>query len=221
MFNKVLVAEDMDDIFKGIFSVLSDLNVKSIDQVQYCDDAYLKVKKAIKDQCPYNLLITDLSFKEDYRKQKLTSGEALIKVLKEEHPELKIIAYSVEDRLQKVRKLMNEYKINAYVCKGRRGLMELSDAIRAVSIKKHYVSPLVENALNPTLSLEIDDYDIALLILLSKGFSQNEISANFSKKNMSPSSLSSIEKHINTLRSHFKAKNVIHLVSIVKDLGLI
>ncbi len=221
MFNKVLIAEDMDDINKGVVSTLSGLNIIDIDQVQYCDDAYLKVKKAIRDKSPYDLLITDLSFKEDYRKQKFTSGEELIKVLKEEHPELKIIAYSVENRLQKVRKLMNGYKIDAYVCKGRKGLIDLSAAIRSVSIKKKYLSPLVENALNPKLDLEIDDYDIELLNLLSNGLSQSEISKDFSKKNITPSSLSSIEKHINTLRSHFKAKNVIHLVSIVKDIGLI
>ena len=43
MFKKVLVAEDMDDINRGIFNTLVDLGVDQIDQVQYCDDAYLKI----------------------------------------------------------------------------------------------------------------------------------------------------------------------------------
>lgn len=221
MFKKVLVAEDMDDINKGVLSILTDLNIKDIGQVQYCDDAYLKIKKAVRDKFPFELLITDLSFKADHRKQKYPSGEDLIKVLKIEHPNLKIITYSIEDRLQKVRRLVNKYKIDAYVCKGRRGLVELSDAVRSVADNKQYLSPLVQNALNPKLDLEIVDFDIELLKLLSKGFTQGEISSHFKNRNVSPSSLRAIEKHISTLRTQFKANNTIHLVAIVKDLGLI
>ena len=221
MFKKVLVAEDMDDINKGVLSILVKLSIDRIDQVQYCDDAYLKVKKAISDQSPYDLLITDLSFKADHRKQKLSSGEALIEVLKKEHPNLKIIAYSIEDRLQKVRRLINTHHIEAYVCKGRKGLVELTEAVNAVVNHQQYVSPLVENALNSTINLEIKDYDIELLKQLSNGLSQHEISKYFRDNNISPSSLSSIEKNLNTLRTQFNANNMIHLVSIVKDLGLI
>lgn len=221
MFTKVLVAEDMDDINRGIFNTLTDLGVGQIDQVQYCDDAYLKFKKAHMDQAPYELLITDLSFKSDYREQQFSSGEDLIKKLKEESPALRVIVYSVEDRLQKVRMLINDFDINAYVCKGRRGLVELSKAIHGTMNNKLYLSPEVQNALNPNNELEIDEYDINLLKQLSLGLSQDEISTLFSKQNISPSSLSSIEKRLNKLRIQFKANNATHLVAIVKDLGII
>ena len=69
--------------------------------------------------------------------------------------------------------------------------------------------------------LEIEDYDIKLIKFLSKGLSQDEISAHLKTNNISPSSLSSIEKRLNKLRIQFKANNAIHLVAIVKDLGLI
>ena len=65
------------------------------------------------------------------------------------------------------------------------------------------------------------DYDIELLKLLSIGLSQDEISSNFKQKNISPNSLSSIEKKINKLKLYFNAQNAIHLVSITKDTGLI
>lgn len=221
MFDKVLVAEDMDAINKGVLSILSELNIKNIEQVQYCDDAYLKIKKADKDNSPFELLITDLSFVADYRKQKYTSGEELIEVLYKENPNLKIIAYSVEDRIQKVRRLVNKYNISAYVCKGRRGLHELSDAVNSVTNNERYLSPAVQNALSPKTELEIKDFDIELLNLLSKGLTQNEISLNFKKNNLAPNSLRAIEKHLNTLRTQFEANNAIHLVAIVKDLGLI
>ena len=84
-----------------------------------------------------------------------------------------------------------------------------------------YLSPLVQQALSPKTDLEIDDYDIELVHLLSNGLSQEEISISLKKKNISPCSLSSIEKRLNKLRIQFKANNAIHLVAIVKDLGLI
>ncbi|MFC4721576.1 response regulator [Geojedonia litorea] len=221
MFTKVLVAEDMDDINKGIYNALTDLGVAKIHQVQYCDDAYLKFKKAKLEQEPYQLLITDMSFKTDHRQQQLTTGEALIKKLRDEDPNLKVLVYSIEDRLQKVRMLVNQQHINAYVCKGRRGLTELVNAVSAIANDQRYLSPEVKNALNPNNDLEIDEYDIQLLTQLAQGLSQDEISHLFSKNNITPSSLSSIEKRLNKLRIQFKANNAIHLVAIAKDLGLI
>lgn len=221
MFKKVLVAEDMDDINKGVVSTLSELNIENIHHVQYCDDALLKIKKGLQDQNPFELLITDLSFKTDYRKQKYPSGEALINIIKEEHSNLKIIVYSVEDRLPKVRSLIDKFNINAYVCKGRRGLKELSKAIEMVYDGKQYLSPQVGNAMRPQIDLEIDDFDILLMQKLSDGLSQEEICTYFKKNKITPNSLSSIEKRLNRLKIQFKANNVTHLVAKVKDLGLI
>lgn len=221
MFTKVLVSDDLGSINQGILTVLETLQVKEFRQVYYCDDAYIQIKKGIRDQEPYQMLITDLSFKPDHREQRFSGGEALIQRLRAEVPELKIIVYSIEDRLQKVRSLMQNERVDAYVCKGRRGLIELSKAIHQVYNNKTYLSPQVEQALRPKADLEIDDYDIELLKQLSNGLSQEEISHVFKSHQISPSSLSSIEKHLNKLRIQFKANNAIHLVSIAKDLGLI
>ncbi|CAN0602441.1 unnamed protein product, partial [Ectocarpus sp. 12 AP-2014] len=105
MFKKVLIAEDMEDINKGVFSLLTELGVSQIDQVQYCDDAYLKIKRADLDSVPFDLVISDLSFKVDHRSQTYPSGQALVAKLKSDFPSLKVIVYSVEDRLQAVRTL--------------------------------------------------------------------------------------------------------------------
>ncbi len=221
MFRKVLVAEDMDDVNQGVYTTLSKLDIAEVHQTQYCDDAYLKIKKSYLDDEPYELLVTDLSFKGDHREQNYPSGEALIEKVKSEYPDLKVIAYSVEDRLQKVRTLVNNYGIEGYVCKGRNGLKELSKAIKSIYNNERYLSEEVKNALSSKLDLGINQFDIELMEHLAKGLSQDEISALFKKNNISPSSLSSIEKHLNKLRIQFGANNAIHLVAIVKDLGLI
>lgn len=221
MFTKVLVSDDLLSINQGVLSVLKSLGITDVQQVQYCDDAYLKIKSAVLEQEPYDLLITDLSFKADHRPQVYNSGEALVKQLKEEYPELKTIVYSVEDRLQKVRTLIQSYKADAYVCKGRRGLIELATAIKLVYDDNIYVSPQVEHALSSKSDLEIDDYDIELIKQLSNGLSQDEISVYLKVNAISPSSLSTIEKRLNKLKSQFRANNASHLVAITKDLGVI
>ena len=221
MFTKVLVSEDMEDINKGIYTLLNELGISEIHQVQYCDDTYLKIKKAVLDDAPYQLLITDLSFKSDHREQKISSGKVLVKVAKQLCPNMKTIVYTVEDRLQQVRTLMNDYQVDAYVCKSRRGLAELLKGITLAYNNERYLSPEVANALSAQNELEIDNYDIELIRQLSLGQSQEEISIYFKSNNIFPSSLSSLEKRLNKLRIQFKANNAIHLVAIVKDLGLI
>jgi len=221
MFTKVLLSDDLGSINQGVMTVLDTLKVQHFEQVHYCDDAYIRVKRGLQDKNPYQLLITDLSYKPDHREQNINGGEELIRKLRAEAPELKIIVYSIEDRLQKVRSLMQKDKVNGYVCKGRRGLIELANAIHNVYNNDMYLSPQIEQALSSKADLEIEDYDIELIKHLANGWSQDEISHLFKKNNIVPSSLSSIEKRLNKLRIQFKANNAIHLVAIVKDLGLI
>ena len=221
MFKRVLIAEDMEDINKGVHALLTALGVNDIQQVQYCDDAYLKIKRSQLDNEPFDLLITDLSFKADHRSQKYASGEALVEKINSEFPKLKVIVFSVEDRLQRVRNLFNKHHINAYVCKSRSGLKNLTKAIDEVAKDATFLSPEVANAFSAHNDLEIEDYDISLLDHLSNGLSQEEISVLYQNQHISPASLSSIEKRLNKLRIQFNANNAIHLVSIFKDLGLI
>ncbi len=221
MFKKVLIADDLVSINEGVSHTLSGLNINGAKQVTYCDEAYLQIKKADRDNLPYDLLITDLSFTADHRKQRFSSGDALAEVVKKEHPEIKVIVYSVEDRFQRVRQLYNDVHIDAFVCKGRDGITELKDAIKTVFEGNRYISPKVAMALSNNANLEINEYDITLMRLLSYGYSQEEISKDLKEKNVSPSSVSAIEKKLNKLKIQFRANNAIHLVALVKDMGLI
>jgi DNA-binding NarL/FixJ family response regulator len=138
-----------------------------------------------------------------------------------EAPHILIMIYSMKGQLQKVRQLVNNNNISAYVCKDRKGSRELEDAINVMLEGQRYLSPQVSSALSPRIDLEIKDYDIQLLKLLSNGLSQDEISNDLKSKHISPNSLSTIEKRLNKLRVQFKANNVIHLVATAKDLELI
>ena len=98
MFTKVLIVDDIDFNDAAAVQVLNDLNITSIDCSKYCDEALLKIKKAQQENMPFQLLITDLSFKPDHRQEKLQSGQELIDAVKQLFPSIKIIAFSIEDR---------------------------------------------------------------------------------------------------------------------------
>jgi len=221
MFQKVLINDDHDAILSSITQILKSTGVNVVERAQYCDEAYLKLKKAHLETAEFDLLITDLSFKRDHRNANLENGEDLIQKVREDFPNMSIIVYSMKDQLQKVRLLVNQYGVNGYVCKDRNGSKELYEAIKSVALGQLFLSPQVDRALHPNANMEIDEFDIQLINLLSKGWSQDDISEDLKKKNISPNSLSTIEKRLNKLKVQFKANNTIHLVAITKDLGLI
>lgn len=221
MFKKVLVAEDMDSINHAVAFVLKDLKIAQVDHAQYCDRAWLLAKKAIQEGSPYDLLICDLSFKPDYREEKLTSGKDLISALKFEDPQLKVIVNSIEDHPQTVRELWASGNIDAYVCKDRRGLKELKQAILNLNEGANYNSPSIEKILNQNNVLTLNDFEINIVKYLANGYTQDEIQKELKNKNIRPSSKSAIEKRLKELRDEFRANTNPHLISIMKDLQLI
>jgi len=221
MFRKVLVAEDMDSINHAVAAVLNELDIPEIAHAQYCDKAWLLSKKASQDHEPFDLLICDLSFKQDHRDEKISSGQELIALLKEEDPKLKIIVNSIEDHPQTVKDLWNSGNIDAYVCKDRHGLKELKEAILRLNNGESYNSPSIEKILNQNNILTLNDFEINIVKYLANGFTQDQIQQELKNKNIKPSSKSAIEKRLKELREEFHANTNPHLIGIMKDLKLI
>ncbi|SFN71178.1 DNA-binding response regulator, NarL/FixJ family, contains REC and HTH domains [Paenimyroides ummariense] len=222
MFKKVLIAEDIDTISFGIVTALAEYSTMEIHHAKYCDDALLKIKKAIQENNPYDLLISDLSFKADHTKTILHAGEELVQAVKEIQPEIRIIVYSIEDRMAKIKNMFDNNLINAYVSKGRNSTQELKKAIENVYANEgKYVPENLQSMFREASVFEIEEQDIELLNLLAKGYSQEEISKDFRSKNYTSASMSSVEKRINKLKIHFNSRNITHLISQTKDIGLI
>jgi two-component system capsular synthesis response regulator RcsB len=222
MFKKVIVAEDFDSINLGIEQALKDLDIENIQYSKYCDDAFLKIRKGIHDNEPYDLLISDLSFKADYREAKIANGDELIQKVREEQSNIKIIAYSVEDKSYRIKSLFENSGIDGFVLKGRNSIEELKKAINLVATSNQkYISTEIASVLQEKQNYEIDDLDIQIMKQLSLGIPQDEITEAFKKLGIKPNSKSTIEKRIAKLKDFFKASNTIHLVSITKDMGII
>ena len=222
MFNKVLIAEDLDSISIAVIQALEELSIVEIHHSKYCDDAFLKIKKALHDGAPYDLLISDLSFKPDHRENRLASGEELIQAVKKIQPDIKTIVFSIEDKSFRIKSLFKNLGIHAYVSKGRESIPELKKAIQRIYNNQEIeFSSEVEYALRDKSLFEIEAYDITLLKSLAKGFTLDDISSEFKDSGIIPNGSSSLEKRINKLKIYFKASNNVHLIAITKDLGLV
>lgn len=222
MFTKVLIAEDIDFNDIAVKQVLQELNVPEIIYTKYCDDALLKIRGAAHEKNPYQLLITDLSFKPDHRENNLKSGEELIAAVRELFPEIKIIAFSIEDKSYRIKSLFDNFNINGFVMKGRNSIPELKKAVQnAFDTDEKYLSQELNYMLRDKTANEIDNYDIQLIKYLSVGISQESMEGKFKEMGITPNSKSTIEKRLNKLKIYFKANNPTHLVAIAKDLGLV
>ncbi|SEA73845.1 DNA-binding response regulator, NarL/FixJ family, contains REC and HTH domains [Flavobacterium gillisiae] len=222
MFTKVLIADDIDFNDVGAAQILKELDVPEIQYAKYCDEALLKIKKAHIDGTPFELLISDLSFKEDHQVNKLNSGEELIAAVKQLFPNIKIIVFSIENRAHRIKLLFDELNIDGYVLKGRNTIYDLKRAIqKAYNNEPENISPELLNLLQDKTTSEIDNYDVQLIRHLSLGLSQEKMETVLKQEGISPNSISSIEKRVNKLKIYFKANNTVHLIAIAKDLGII
>jgi two-component system, NarL family, captular synthesis response regulator RcsB len=222
MFKKVITTDCLDSINIAIIKTLQELNIPNIQHSNYCDETFLKIKKAQIDNEPFDLLISDLSFRKDHRNEKLQSGMELIRAVKKIQPNLKILVFSIENKTYRIKKLIENEGINGYVLNGRNSIPELKKAIQSVySNDAVFLSPTITNKITDNALLEIENYDIELLMYLSKGFTQDKIGDQFKKNKITPYGSSSIEKRINKLKVFFRANNNTHLIALTKDLGII
>lgn len=220
MFKKALIAEDFESFNISVQKAVEELKIETADNVHYCDDAWMKVKKGIREKNPYDLLITDLSFDIDHREQKLTNGRDLIDAIKSDDPNIKVIAFSIESRPEIVDNLFTIHQINGFVSKGREDIKELKRAIKAVYNKEKYISSNIKTAIRNN-SYDFTKFEKILVTLLSKGMLQKNIPDYLKENNIKPSSLSSVEKTLNNLKECLGVSNNEQLIAHCKDRGII
>lgn len=222
MIQKILIAEDIDSINTGIITILKEKFDFEIEHANSCDVALLKIKKAIAINEPFDVLISDLSFKHDGNLTPvLKNGEDLVMAAKKEQTSLRTIIYTIEDNASLLKRLVDEIKVNSIVPKGLHSLNELCIAIEKVAVEEKYIPTEVMHLIKNDSTTAIESYDIKLLDLLADGLLQNEISTALKQQNISPSSVSAVEKRLSNLRSILKAKNNIQMIAIAKDMCII
>lgn len=222
MFQKILIAEDLDSINLAVQHVAAELAIPTIHHEKYCDEALLKVRKALLENEPYDLLISDLSFKDDGKNEKLQSGEDLITAIKQIQPNLKVVVYSVEDKSYRIKSLFDNQKINAFVLKGRDSIFQLKKAVQTLfDSDEIYINPELNHILQDKTGSAIDVVDVQIIKHLAIGIALDAMETVFKEKGIVPNSKSMIEKRVGKLKILFRANNNVHLIAIAKDLGIV
>lgn len=221
MFQKVLVAEDYESASISVQKSLTDLNIADAGFVYYCDEALALLRKSLDQNKPFDLLITDLSFEEDFAKQDLKSGKELIIEARKLLPTLKILVFSGEKRPLVIKELFEDLEIDGFVSKGRMDVKNLKTAITTIFENKKYISSENLHQLRKTDNIELSLVEFSIIKLLSEGIFQKDMTEILKEKSIKPNSLSSVEKTLNNLKETFAAKSTEHLVAICKDLGVL
>ncbi|PWS28571.1 response regulator [Pedobacter yonginense] len=221
MFRKVLIAEDHEMTSISVTKTISELGIADTQYTYYCDDAMMLLKKAQQAGAPFDLLITDLSFEEDHRKQKIAGGEELIALSKSFQPNLKVLVFSAENKSALVDKLFTDFSIDAYVRKARHDAKDLRAAIEAIAQGKKYMTADLKQSVKVKNTFEFSSIDLTILKLLSAGTKQKDIPAYLQANKITPSGLSSVEKRLNIMKEVMGFSKNEQLIAYCKDYGII
>ncbi|MCD9854838.1 response regulator [Epilithonimonas sp. JDS] len=221
MFKKVLIAEDYESFNISVQKVVEDLKIPNPKFDNYCDEALSRLKMALKENEPFELLITDISFDADHRKQNITTGQQLVAAAREIQPDLKVVVFSVEKRQEIIDNLFTEQNINAYVKKGREDVKDLKKAIKAVYNNERFISYDLKKPVKDRNAFEFSPLDTLLISLLANGTLVKNIPDYLKEKNIKPSSMSYVEKKLGNIRESLDVKSNEHLIAVCKDFGII
>jgi two-component system, NarL family, captular synthesis response regulator RcsB len=221
MIDRVLIAEDHESANISIQKTLRDLGIEDAAYVYYCDDALAKIKTACQQGKPFDLLITDIFFEEDSQVQRLADGMELIAAARKEHPELKVLVFSAENRPATLEFLYNKLQVDGYVRKARNDSKELLQAIHEISQNRQYFPRHVSQLIRQKNSHDFTDFDITIISLLANGVPQKNIPIHLEQQKIKPSGLSSVEKRLNHIKGVLDFSKNEQLVAFCKDMGII
>ena len=221
MFKRVLINEDHESANISVRQTLGELGITGIGYTYYCDDAYTQIKKSLQDDQPFELLITDLSFEEDHRAQRITDGIELIRLAKQLNPGLKVLVFSAENKAAVIDLLFKQLNINGYVRKARHDAKDLKTALEELAKGKIYLSADLRQNVKQKNAYEFSEFDITIISLLSQGRLQKDIPNYLQENNIRPSGLSSVEKRLNLMKEELSFSKNEQLVAYCKDFGII
>src|SRR5690606_28212354 len=105
--------------------------------------------------------------------------------------------------------------------KARHDADHLKEALQAVYNGKHYQPSDVKKAIRDKNAYEFTTVDIAIVSLLYQGELQKNIPDHLKRRNIKPSSLSSVEKRLNLMKETLGFTKNEQLAVYCKEKGLI
>lgn len=221
MFEHVIIAEDHEIANISLRKTLEDIGIPNPDYAFFCDLTLAKIRKALANHQPYDLLITDLYFEPEGSTRQLPDGAALVKLAKGLQPGLKTLVFSAESRPSIIRQLFDELDIDGYVRKARGDAGDLKDALKRIAGHQKYHPRELRNEAAKQNMHSFTNYDKTIVRLLAGGMPQKSIPDYLAANDIQPSGKSSMEKRLNLVKSAMNFTSNEQLVLFCREMGLI
>lgn len=219
---KILLVDDHQLIIEGILSSLKGIDNLDIVTTNSCDEAFSLIKRALND-VPFQIVFTDLSFDNTTLNSVITSGESLIKKLREEEIAIKTGVITGHFETNRVFNVIKNLNPDAYILKGKCSTSELSFAIQKMLENEIFYTHEIHQKLLKRALVEIQMDEVAIQILqeLPKHPKISNLEGVVTKSDGSFVKIRTIENKLAKLRSDLSANNNTDLVLKAKELGIL
>ena len=219
---KILIVDDHQITTRGLLYSLGEVGDFDVVTTTDCDDAFQLIKASEKS-APFQILFTDLSFDNNTKETKLKGGEALIKAIRTNGIEIKVVVITGRTEIYRGYNVISNLKPNAYLLKSYCDAEEIGVAIQKILENEYYYSYKIHQKIMRTkiAQIKLDDVAIQILKELPNHPKIRNLEGIILNKNGIKIKLRSIELRLAKLRTDLNAVNNTDLILKAKELGVV
>ncbi|MDA9340071.1 response regulator [Polaribacter sp.] len=219
---KILIVDDHQITTHGLLYSLEEVGDFEVVTTTDCDDAFQLIKASEKSE-PFQILFTDLSFDNNTKETKLKGGEALIKAIRTNGIEIKVVVITGRTEIYRGYNVISNLKPNAYLLKSYCDAEEIGVAIQKILENEYYYSYKIHQKIMRTkiAQIKLDDVAIQILKELPNHPKIRNLEGIILNKNRIKIKLRSIELRLAKLRTDLNAVNNTDLILKAKELGVV
>jgi len=219
---RILIVDDHQLVILGILYSLTKIGNFDVVTTNTCDAALDLILKHKNDR-PFEIVFTDLSFDNGTKATKLDGGEALIKALKNQNIDIKIGVITGHVETNRIYNVIQNLNPDAYLIKSKCGVAELLYAIEKMQTNDFYYSHEVHQKImrRTIIQIQMDEVAIQILKELPNQPKISNLEGVILKNDGTLMRLRSIETKLSNLRADLGANNNTDLVLKAKELGVI
>jgi DNA-binding NarL/FixJ family response regulator len=219
---RILIVDDHQLVILGILYSLTKIGNFDVVTTNTCDAALDLILKHKNDR-PFEIVFTDLSFDNGTKATKLDGGEALIKALKNQNIDIKIGVITGHVETNRIYNVIQNLNPDAYLIKSKCGVAELRYAIEKMQTNDFYYSHEVHQKImrRTIIQIQMDEVAIQILKELPNQPKISNLEVVILKNDGTLMRLRSIETKLSNLRADLGANNNTDLVLKAKELGVI
>jgi DNA-binding NarL/FixJ family response regulator len=219
---RILIADDHQLVIQGILCSLKEVGDFDVVTTNTCDDAF-KLIKTHKNNNPFQLLFTDLSFDNSTKDTNLDGGEELIKAIRNNEIDIKIAVITGHTETNRVYNVISNLNPNAYLLKSKCDAIEIGFAVQKMLANDYYYTHEIHQKImkRNIIQIQMDDVAVQILKELPNHPKISNLEGVITKNDGSLIKLRSIETKLGILRADLNANNNTDLILKAKELGII